>query len=907
MLTSQGSADNLSQATRESLLSAHDYFRLGDIDRAKSLLDLSVRDSQLEDDIFDSCCMRASLGALEGDDNIATYLEKANGLPDSHIVRCYLEGVASIARGGSLRMAKLKFEEALRNDSSFVLAHLGLAAVYYQEKEWKPSFTEYRIVLETLGNAAPPITRVGLALCSYRLRDTEHAMKCVERALDVNPEDALALLLKIVLFIEKRNITKMAQAVQKLRAIVPKNAVVVQRVADLAFFKAVTQRRCRESAKALKLLIRSVLGHCDTTQAAYATFQEGRLCHAIGDLDEAKRLLADAFSALPQMVACPIHLAKVLYKLGEKDEAVTLLRDLDARFPAEKEVLELLCRHMADQGQHELAMDYARRLTLISPGDASSWLIASWTNRLNKAQCLTYMKHYCGLLQKSGVRPSWALRANIASLDASAPAEELTKLVAEVANTHEWLTSIAPLPIQIFPIVYNAALKLEQSNLPLARAYYCLLVKKFPQHREPYLRLHELACEAHHWQQAFEWLALMRTALPNDSLATAYEAKLFSTLGLHNAAAGVLDTAPERKNIEVALAYASIYLWGAQQRSRKATKQLHYAKNRYEWVLKKDPANILAAHGVACCVALASSPLEAHSALERVAELKANEPYVQEGIDAHLANVKVTTDACQGSIVLLEKKENKSAAQYGALTYCYAATDQFDKAIAAVEKGLQAFPNHPPLVYNSALVYFAAVLKLMCGAVYLSETDVVRVQAWLVAGLEMAKRFVSSHPSGSVFEESRAAQTFLSDAARLMYVLRDRIDSLREAGVLEARRLERDANLWKEKHAEKLAEREAQKRREREAQEAEEKRLEEKREYLRQVMLNATEMRQNPNFINDPYNSDVIFDPTVHEENLKRQREEDAARADIAGEDLEDMEKIAGLLVGGMDMGDEQR
>ena len=160
------------------------------------------------------------------------------------------EGVSSLSRGtGSVKTAQLKFEECLRNDGDFVLANLGLAAVYFRSKQYQQSFGEYRRVLEALAST-PRLCRVGLGLCSFFLKDIAHAQKCLNRALEVDANDVFALLATLLLNVHTRNLKRLTESVRDLRRLVPDHVVVIQKIADLSYVKANAQNQCKEKSHA---------------------------------------------------------------------------------------------------------------------------------------------------------------------------------------------------------------------------------------------------------------------------------------------------------------------------------------------------------------------------------------------------------------------------------------------------------------------------------------------------------------------------------------------------------------------------------------------------------------------------------------------------------------------------------
>jgi len=823
----------------QSLLQVGSLLTQGDVDGAREYLDrthsellapIGSTPEAPDQDVFDTCCLRASIAAMEGvTDQVVAALQPLREYRDFFNLRVYLEGVAALSRDARA-IADIKFTEVLSVEPDFVLANLGLAAVHYLDKKYQASFAQFRIVLQSLGNDAPPISRIGLALCAYKLNDTNLAWKCTARALEVNPSDFLAKMVQLVLLMEQRNISELVKVIQDLRRTIPKNVIVLQRVVDVAYMKAIAQKTIQASAPALTAVIRSTLENADITesQKGYSEYQLGRLRHACGELNESLEHLDRALAHLPELTAASIHRAKVLYKLGQHENAITLLRQLDASRPAEKEILEMLAVHSTQNGLHEAAIDYSRRLVELAPEDTRAHSIAAWCNRIDTSEGgLVHLTTCKAAFEKRGEPVPWVLRANIASLDPNSTEASIEGLIherLEQSNGADASASEAS-SRDAAMLLFNLALRLEQTDVDRAQALYVRIVKTQVQLREAYIRLYEIAVSQGRHQQALRWLALLKEVDDSSQLAQVCEARTLSDLGLRHAAVGVLSTSKSGPSSSsstaasrsplIALAAASIYLWCAQQPSKKAAKQLDYAVNRYQYALSKDPSNVLAAHGLACALGISGVATEANLFLDRVRELPVNDPYILKGIENHINNVRVMADSYQPSIPYLDQLSNKTPAQYSALAYCLAGVNQYDRAVSTINEALEKFPDNAVLTYNASLLFCAGVLHAVVSrgpgtqVSGISDSQAEKLRSWMAQGLEHAKTFVSQRPQS--FEGYSAASKFVNHVARFTYAQKERIHRLQQLGVLERRRMEHDSNEWKSRHAKMLEEQIAEK------------------------------------------------------------------------------------------------
>jgi tetratricopeptide (TPR) repeat protein len=881
----------LSQGALNAMEEAHELFSQADLRSAKDLLASTLYEGSQHEDVFDVCCMRAALAVMEGE----APAESLRNIPESSrksATRNYFDGVSYLARG-SLRSARLKFEELLRTDMTFGLAHLGLAAISFSQKLYQESFGCFRRTMEFLGPAAPPLSRVGLAMCAYHLKDGALARRCVDRALEVNANDALAKLVQVVLLVEERQIRKLVETVGDLRRIAPGNTVVVQRVADLAYFKAVSQNAVKERAPSLRTLALSVLPNANDHQAAYAHFQAGRISSAAGDLQDAKTLLTQAVKAVPDLVAASIHLAKVQIQLGERADALSTLKSLDAKYASERETLEMLLVLESEEGHHEIAMDYARRLASLAPSEASTWRLSAWAHRLDAAGALKLLQHCRASVTKSGAPVPWQLRADIAAVDPDTSISDLEALVKERVDASD-----ADHP-SVAALMFNVALKYERTDVDRAIRWYTDIVRQFPALAEPYFRLYHLCTEKKWHGQAMKWMALLQQARPTETLHTVYTANTLDKLGRQSTAVSLLTNAASKtKSIHLAIALGSMYLWSAQQSSRKALRYLNFAKNRFEYALGKDPANLLGAHGLASCTGALSLANEAQLALERIRELQPNDAYVVENMQSHIANVLVTCDSFRAARASLEPLRNKSPGQYSALAFCYVGTNEFHKAIKVLEAGLEAHPNYPSLVYNAALVYCAGVMHelLPQNCTFLTEDAAEVLRGWMSNGLRLAHSFNQTKPP-SWFEAGAAAQQFVCHVARYTYHLKERMYSLQKAGTGEKIRSARDADGWKRKFQERNEELENAKRLAAERLHDAELQLAETYAALQERQQHITQ----PNPYAAAQGTDMVFPTDEFDDGAKRGRDDGGIATN-----LDELGMTEALALGGMFVDDPE-
>lgn len=783
--------------TQLAMANALEAFSQGDVLRAESILDAATQEEQAVggvNDILSACCMRASLAAMEGKATIDDIMAPATGTVPHPSMTCYLEGLAALARS-NLPSARMKFEEALRKDQFCVFAHLGLAAVFFQRKQYKDSFSQYREVLTCLGSeVVPPIVRVGMGLNAYHLGRLDYARSVLERALEVNADDELALCGLLVVYLDCRLMPKVTETVSRLRKILPHNALVLLKVCDLLYFKAIVQERVKSALRPIQHILNEVRSLGSVEECAVADFQEGRLLLVCGDLLTAKPVLESALRTLPTLLAARIHYARLLLLLHKEEEGLPLLITINKDHPNQKEVLQLLATQAMRMGQHEAALQYCRRLTeSVAQGDLRSWSLASWCTRFDTQENTRILTHVINAQKKLGQTPSWHLLANLAVLSND------TAALQALVDTHlggNFLTK--PLEVQFVPLVFNLALLLEKKNGAQSRQLYIYLVKRQSGFSLPYLRLHTMALADGQTQQAVAWLTLLQQVVPNEPMTDACLAQIFFQRKHYSTAVSTLKGS-KSKSIPVAMALGAAYLWCCQQYDKDSRRFLSAAKDRFLYVLRADHGNILAAHGLACCLGLEGDSDHCQSLLDRVGEVTPNCGYVCQNHNAHMSNVKMLSERYKQAIDYLQKIENRTPQQNSSLAFCLSNENRYDEAIEVMSKASAAAPDHSMLTYNMALLCCSAFLRHVSQKTSLSKEDGRKMRGVLERGLQTAAEFLRSETKSQLRHESR--NFIKSVCSYCVHVYDTLFNRLLVTGVEMDVEQQREAQRWRETFA----------------------------------------------------------------------------------------------------------
>lgn len=913
---------------------AFQAFSEGAVDTAREILDASIQGSHASrqlDNILSLCCFRSTLAAMEGSDNITELLEPVSCTSTEmfHLLTSYLNGIAAMANG-DFEVARLKFEamkkeystrrvidnvaaspgednQILDASNELVgahLAYLGLGAVYFHGKEYKNSFTAYRKVLETLGSASTPkIVRVGMGLSAFGLHHPDLARKILEREVALHPDNDLALLALLIVYVHLRQLVSVAETIAKLIERLPENVMILLRVADLLYFRAIEEKSILRSSRAIFKLIYQIRLAGTSEEKALADYHEGRILIVLGKLAEARTFLEAAILALPSLLPARIHYAHLLLLSRREAEGMRELLKLNSEHANQREVLQLLAFHLSRRGRHEPALQFCRRLMdSVAPGDVRSLALATWCSRLDKNQCLEHHRHLIKILKEVSVssRTPENKDSPISSLSLTTPPVELlancavlskdvgalqtlvdetlgASFLPRVLNTEPDGSSTSA-PISTFdfslhhiPLLYNLALLKEGNDRQMAYHLYVLLVKKYCTFYDPYFRLFHMCIEDGHYHQGVQWLTLLIWIIQHveeeammkarctcdDNISSGSQISRSSsdrshgndnlcsiTINLARSFLGIAffehrkhktsielfrsgayserrkrqrrSSSSKTETSEICSSSSShtisvlflgvYYLLCAQRKTKDNYRFLTEAKKRFEYVLKVDPVNLLAAHGLSCCLGLLDENYHCQSLLSQVCETKPNCAYVLQGNRIHLANLKARLENYVQAIDYIEKTESRSTALDVSLAFCYAKVFQFEKAqrvlVSATEKKErdgekdEIKEQDAMLLYNASLIHFTAFLHgvKQAGATTLSTGRQLR--DILEKAVVAAARFFSLP---ALSEEMTQGSGYLKQIGQYcVNVFNQKLQPLILIGIENERQEDADAARWEE-------------------------------------------------------------------------------------------------------------
>ncbi|KAG5474200.1 hypothetical protein CUR178_04313 [Leishmania enriettii] len=803
---------------------ALEEFRSGNVDAAQFILEEATASEHNVNELLSIHCLRATLAAMKGSmDVMSITAQLAPGEPARVPVQSYLEGIAAMARG-DLATARRRLETAVERCEGFGAAMVCLAAVYYLTKEYEKSYAQYCETLKMLGSdKTPAVVRVGMGLCAFRLQRLVDARRILERAIEVHPDDELAWLGLLSVYIDLRMLPQIHTAVMRLKHLMPQNTTVLLKVCDLAYFRSVEDGRLKSSMGRLRGLLRYVRQTASPEEMALVDFHEGRLLLACGEVAAAQPLLESAVRANPNLLAARIHYARLLMYANRHADAETLLMEVNRTWPNEKEVLQMLAVLATRAGRHSEALHYTHTLTMtVAQGDVNSWALAAVCSRLDTEHCKRICAHVRAVQRELKLPSSWKLSANLAILSQDV---EAVQGIVDAELGAAFLISNTAVDVSYVPLLYNLALLLEKREPARARQLYVYLVKHHSTFTAPYYRLHFLAKEAGLLQQAVAWLQWLLKVHPVEAAAQTCMAQLYmESSSVKEALAIFKKVNASELQLSVALAVGATSLQACQQSSSQWPKLLSSARSFYRRALAKDPRNILAAHGYACCDGLERRGDAAEAMLNSVSEVTPLSTVPTRNVDAHRANVKMLSHGYKQAADYFARMPSRTSEQDAMYSYCVAIEGRYAEALELMHSAtVKASGEDPMLVYNTALLHFMAFVDGLRGTRAVTAAQGESLLAHLEAGKQGAIRLESIKGK---YEVMSRAKRYLRSISAYCERHRATVHTLVEAGQQREKELAQSEEGWRRAFASHEAE---QLRRQQEEELAEHQKAEERR------------------------------------------------------------------------------
>ncbi|CAD2218645.1 RNA polymerase-associated protein CTR9 [Angomonas deanei] len=488
------------------------------------------------------------------------------------------------------------------------------------------------------------------------------------------------------------------------------------------YFKAVSERNVASYFPSISAVLDNVRLNGSPEECALADYHGGRLFLACGDYIKAKALLQSALRFFPNLLSARIQYTNAFLLSGDIKHGLELLVNLQKEYPNQKEIQELMCVYASENGVYDVALQCSRRLSAsVEQGDINSSMISLWCSRFSSAEHSRLLAQVIKLLKTMQQEVPLELYCNYAT--ATEDADALQALIDNELGGN--VLEKDSLSAQHIPLLYNLALLLEKNGKdePRAKKIHMHIIKHHGCFVPSYIRLHELARRRGSMKESVSWLTLLSQVMSDEPIARSYLGNLLLEEQEVLLSTKLLRGCSENSALTAILSCASAYFELSQIPSQNGESYLKKSKQMFQYALRRDSSNILAAHGLACCLGVEQNFEVCQLLLKHINEVIPNADFVRQSHSAHMANIKTISETFKGAVDYAEKEEKQTPELECMLAFCLSVENQYDKAIEICERVAKENPNEPMFSYNLVLLLLAAFNHGLCGHSPLSMAD----------------------------------------------------------------------------------------------------------------------------------------------------------------------------------------
>lgn len=558
-----------------------------------------------------------------------------------------LEGQLCVAKG-ELQMASDSFKIVLDEDRNNFPALLGQAFVYFlmgdMEQQHKKALEYYRNSLDLYKRAlrayanCPAAVRLGIAFCRFKLGQLDKARQAFERVLQLDPENVDALVALAIMDLQTNEAGGIRRGMDKMRRafeIYPYCTLALNHLASHYFFTG--QHFVVEQLTETAL---SSSNHGLLKSHAY--YNLARSYHSKGDIETAGRYYMGSVKEIskPQDFVLPFFgLGQIQLKFLDFKSSLASFEKVLEVHPENCESLKAIAHIYAKLGENDKAIETFKKVTRIDPKDHQAFMeLGELLVESDWAAAMEYLKTARNLLKKAGEKIPVELLNGIGLLHFEKGELEMAEQsFKEALGDGIWVSIMdgnvgssminwsvqyrdqsffhqleeegvpLELPRDKVTALFNYARLLEELHDTVkASLFYRLIIFKYPDYIDAYLRLAAIAKERNNFQLSIE---LISDALKiDDKYPNALS--MLGSLELHSDETWL--TAKERFRdakdaTEGKDAYSFLQLgnwnyFAANRPEKKAPKfeatHREKAKELYSNVLKQHRGNMFAANGI---------------------------------------------------------------------------------------------------------------------------------------------------------------------------------------------------------------------------------------------------------------------------------------------------------------------
>ncbi|XP_006647244.2 protein CTR9 homolog [Oryza brachyantha] len=645
------------------LIIAREYFKQGKIEQFRQILEEGSGpeiDEYYADVKYERIAILNALGAFhtflgkverahqkEAHFKEATqYYNRASRIDETEPSTWIGRGQLCVAKR-DLQMASDSFKIVLDDDGSNFPALLGQASVYFlmgdMEQQHKKALDYYRNSLDLYKRAlraytsCPAAVRLGIAFCRYKLGQPDKARQAFQRVLQLDPENIDALVALAIMDLQTNEAGGIRRGMDQMRRafeIYPYCTLALNHLANHYFFTGQHFVVEQLTETALSSSNHGLL-------KSHAFYNLARSYHSKGDIETAGRYYMASVNEIskPQDFVLPFFgLGQIQLKFADYKSSLASFEKVLEVHPENCESLKAIGHIYAKSGENDKAIETFKKVTRIDPKDHQAFMeLGELLVQSDWAAAMEYLKTARNLLKKAGEKIPIELLNGIGLLHFEKGELEMAEQSFKEALGDGFCVSIIDgsvgssvvnwsvqyrdqsffhqleegmpleLPWDKVTTLFNYARLFEELHDTVkASLFYRLIIFKYPDYIDAYLRLAAIAKEKNNVQLSIE---LIGDALKIDdkypnalSMLGSLELQGDETWLTAKEHFREAKDASEGKDTYSMLQLGNWNYFAANRPEKKAPKfeatHREKAKELYSNVLKQHRGNMFAANGI---------------------------------------------------------------------------------------------------------------------------------------------------------------------------------------------------------------------------------------------------------------------------------------------------------------------
>ena len=654
-----------------------------------------------------------------------------------------------LLEGENMQQADNQFQFVLNQVPNSIPAILGKACIAFSKRDYRGALAYYKKVLRT-NPLCPASVRLGLGHCFLRLGRPDKARQAFKRTLDLDSECVGALVGLAILDLNENSQESIKRGVQLLsRAydIDSSHPMVLNHLADHFFYK-------KEYQKVQHLALHAFHNTSVEAMRAESCYQLARAFHVQADYDQAFQYYYQATQFASHGFVLPFFgLGQMYLYRGDSENAIQAFEEVLKVVPDNYETLKILGSIYSGSEDAERRAKACTNLTKVTrqyPDDVEAWIeLAQILEQNEPAEALeayTTASHILEEQIKVALPPE--ILNNVAALHfrnedfqkaKTFYERSLERCLTERVNDERYYSAIS------VTITYNLARLCEATNdKERAAILYKNILREHPNYIDCYLRL---GCMSRDQGQIYEASDWFKEALKVDQ----DHPEAWSLMGLLHLSKG--EWGPAQKKFERIVsqpqhkddAYSHIALgniWlqtlhGKISDQEKEKRHQERALTMYKAVLRADPRNMYAAHGIGCVLAHKGYMNESRDVFAQVREATADFADVW----VNIAHIYVEQKQYVASVQMYENCMRKFGLHNNTDMLSYLARAHFKAGKLKECKDALLRARHVNPTDNVILYNVALVLQKLATSVLQDEKSNLKQVLEAVTDLKLAERY----------------------------------------------------------------------------------------------------------------------------------------------------------------------